>query len=91
MCNSQGLKIEQNFFATGLAGHYTKMILETEWKENMTEEEARALIVKCLTVMFYRDKKANDRVQIATVTKDGTKIDEPFGFETNWTMPSYVE
>ena len=85
-----GLKLESdNYFVTALANHYCPAVLANDWKEGMSESEAKALIVKCLQVMFYRDKKANDKVQIATVTKDGTKIEEPEIFPTEWNLDYY--
>ena len=37
MTTMHGLKIEDNYFATALAGHYCPMVLATDWKENMSE------------------------------------------------------
>ena len=53
-------------------------------RDDMTEAEAKALIFDCMKVMFYRDKKAHDQVQIATVTKQGVTMNEPEHVPTVW-------
>jgi 20S proteasome subunit beta 7 len=67
-----GTKVEGNFFATGLASHYCQVLMQNAWKPELTEQEARKLLEECMRVMFYRDKKATDEIQIAKVTKAGT-------------------
>ena len=37
MATMHGLKIEDNYFATALAGHYCPMVLASDWKEGMSE------------------------------------------------------
>ena len=57
----------------------------------MTEQEAKTLISTCMTVMFYRDKKATDMVQFSVITKDGVKMDEPIKVDSNWDLSFYKE
>lgn len=66
-----GTKVEGNFFATGLASHYCQVLMQNAWKADMSEQEARTLLEECMRVMFYRDKKATDEIQISKVTKAG--------------------
>lgn len=37
-----------------------------------------------MRVMFYRDARALDRIQIATVSASGVDVGEPFQLQTNW-------
>ena len=50
----------------------------------MTEDEARQLILDCMAVMFYRDKKSIDKVQISTVTAAGVTMHDPIHVPTQW-------
>ena len=64
----------------------------------MTKEEAKQLLDKCLTVLFYRDARALNRVsllsklqtnmqyQVATITAEGPFISEPYELATNWNL-----
>ena len=46
----------------------------------MSEAEAKTLMETCLKVMFQRDKKAIDRMQIGTITKKGVTIGAAYQF-----------
>jgi 20S proteasome alpha/beta subunit len=50
------------------------------------------LVEQCLRVMFYRDKKAADEIQICTITKkDGVKIHEPYKISSEWNLRYFKE
>ena len=51
--------------------------MENGWREDLTEAEAKKLITDCMTTMFYRDKKASDKVQMTVITKAGVRMEEP--------------
>ena len=55
----------------------------------MSKEEAVKLIDDCMRVLFYRDKKAADKVQICTVTKDGVNIEPEHHVESEWSLQSF--
>lgn len=79
MVDLYGTKIEGNFLLTGLAAHYCQVLMQNAWRPDLTEAEARSVIEDCMRVLFYRDKKASDEIQICTITKDqGVKIDNPY-------------
>ena len=42
-------------------------------------------------VMFYRDKKATDEIQIAKVTRAGTEIEAAYTIDSNWSLNFYSE
>lgn len=42
-------------------------IMRSRWHEDLTEGEARALLEDALRVLFYRDCRALNRIQIAKV------------------------
>ena len=62
LTNYHGLKLEENFFITGLGDHYCKNLFASRWRADMSKEEAVTLIEECMRVMFFRDKKAHDLI-----------------------------
>ena len=77
MTDLYGTRVEDNFLLTGLSAHYCQVLMQNRWRANMTEAEAKALLQDCMRVMFYRDKKAYDNIQISTVTAAGVTMHEP--------------
>ena len=57
-----GMKLEKDYFITGLGLHYCGVIFTNNWKADMTEAEARKLVETCARVMFVYDKKALDKI-----------------------------
>ena len=55
----------------------------------MEEGEARALLEDCLRILFYRDCRALNRVQIAKVTEDGVLVSDPYELDTYWDFKGY--
>ena len=90
--NFHGTKVEANYLLTGLGMHYCQVLMQNSWRADMTEAEARTLIEDCMKVMFYRDKKAHDKVQIATVTfQGGVQIGEAYRVEASSNLQSYYD
>lgn len=81
-----GTAYKDKVIATGYGAYIVQGNLRKAQDDNMTEDEARKLLIKCLTVLYYRDARAMNEVQIATVTKDGINISEPFKIETDWSI-----
>ena len=44
-----------------------------------------------MQVCYYRDKQTTNKFQIATVTKNGTNISEPFALDTQWAYKAFQE
>uniref|UniRef100_A0A8C8CIJ7 Proteasome subunit beta n=1 Tax=Oncorhynchus tshawytscha TaxID=74940 RepID=A0A8C8CIJ7_ONCTS len=61
-----------------------------ENKVEITKDEARALIERCLKVLYYRDARSYNRHEIAIVTKEGVEIVGPMSCETNWEIAHMV-
>ena len=85
-----GTKIEHDYVLTGLSLMYCQVLMENNWRADMTEDEAKKLICDCMTVMFYRDKKALDKVQISTVTKAGVTMHDPIEVPSQWGQNFYI-
>ena len=88
-CDMYGTKVEANYLLTGLASHYCQVLMQNAWREDLTEADARNIIEECMRVMFYRDKKALDNIQISTVTAAGVTMHEPFRIDSSWSLDWY--
>ena len=84
-----GTKVEADFLLTGLSAHYCQVLMQNAWREDLSEAEARAVIEDCMRVMFYRDKKAHDVIQISTVTAQGVTMHETYRIDSNWDLDFY--
>ena len=74
-----GMKLEQDFVLTGLSLYMCQVLVQNSWKPDMTYEEGVKLIEQCMRILFIRDKKAHDMIQISTITHEhGVKLGEPF-------------
>ena len=86
MVDLYGTKIEGNYLITGLGAHYCQVLMANHWRADMSEEEARKLIEDCMRVMFYRDKKATDEIQITRITQAGVIIEPSYRISSEWNL-----
>ena len=87
--NFHGMKHEADYIITGLGNHYCQVLMANRWHKDITKEDAVALIEDCMKVMFFRDKKAHDLIQISTVTQaDGIQIGTPYRIEASTDLQS---
>jgi len=87
----QGTAYEEDYMATGFGMHLAMPMLRTNWKPNMTEDEAKLLCRQCLELLFYRDCKASCKIQIAMATEKGTTIEKPFVMDTFWAHKTWTK
>ncbi|KXN71929.1 N-terminal nucleophile aminohydrolase [Conidiobolus coronatus NRRL 28638] len=83
----KGSTYKSNTLATGFGAHLAQPILRrrAEGREDeLTEEEAKDIIEECMRVLFYRDARSLNKIQVSTITKDGAKISEPYSLSTEW-------
>lgn len=57
----------------------------------MSEGEARTLLEDCMRVLWYRDTRALNRIQLAKLTAEGAVISDPFVIESKWDFKSFVK
>lgn len=66
----------QSPFATGGSGSaYIYGFCDKFWKDGMSEEDAKAFIVKALTYAMTRDASSGGCIRTVTITADGVKRD----------------
>jgi 20S proteasome subunit beta 7 len=84
-----GTSYEENFIATGYGAYLAIPLIREKWHADMDEGEARALLEDCLRVLYYRDCKASNRIQIAKATAQGTIVSEPYQISSDWETANY--
>jgi len=87
----QGTYFEEDYIATGFGSHLAMPLIRNEWTENITLDEATALIKKCLTVCFYRDCRAYCKIRIGNCTGAEPIISEPVTLDHKWNHPAWLE
>lgn len=85
-----GTHFEGEVIATGFGEYIGLPLLRKAYKEGITVEEGKKVVEEVLKVLFYRDARTIDRVEIATVTKSGVEISKPFKLETEWSFKAFV-
>lgn len=91
-----GTAYTDNILATGFGSYLATPILREKWRPDLEEGEARALLEDCMRVLFYRDCRALNRIQIAKVemsddADNKALVSEPYEIETNWDSASFIE
>lgn len=84
-----GTAYEENFIATGYGAYLAIPLIREKWHAEMDEGEARALLEDCLRVLYYRDCRASNRIQIAKATVEGTLVSEPYELSNDWETANY--
>ncbi|XP_053330761.1 proteasome subunit beta type-4 [Spea bombifrons] len=87
-----GVAYEAPTIATGFGAYLAQPLMRdvVENKPNLTRDEARQLVERCMRVLYYRDARSYNRYEIATVTESGVEIEGPVSSETNWDIAHLV-
>jgi 20S proteasome subunit beta 7 len=87
-----GTMYEDDYVATGFGAHLALPILRDLWKPNLSQGEAREILTKCMTVLYYRDCRTINSITFATTTPSkGAEISEPVVLDTKWDYPLFVD
>lgn len=84
-----GTAYEENFISTGFGAYLAMPLIREKWSADMEEGEAIALVEDCLRVLFYRDCRASNRIQIAKATAEGVVVSEPYQISHDWETATY--
>jgi len=88
----QGTSFEDVTLATGYGSHLArpmlrnKQHLDENGRSTINEQETRAILEDCLRVLWYRDARTINRVQICKITTAGVEISEPFKLHEDWSV-----
>eukprot|EP00095_Tigriopus_kingsejongensis_P007445 maker-scaffold403_size186359-snap-gene-0.51 protein:Tk07445 transcript:maker-scaffold403_size186359-snap-gene-0.51-mRNA-1 annotation:"hypothetical protein DAPPUDRAFT_99667" len=94
-CNYIGVAFKDDTIATGIGMDLAVPIMReaTEKKKasELTLEEAKEIIRKCVAVCFLRDCRSSPRYNMAVVNQDGAVVEEPVVIETNWEYAKIIK
>eukprot|EP01119_Soliformovum_irregulare_P005773 TRINITY_DN17525_c0_g1_i1.p1 TRINITY_DN17525_c0_g1~~TRINITY_DN17525_c0_g1_i1.p1 ORF type:complete len:273 (-),score=64.95 TRINITY_DN17525_c0_g1_i1:235-1053(-) len=84
LADLHGTSYECETIATGYGAYIALPLLRKNWSADMSFEAAKTLLENCLRVLYYRDARATNKIQIANATKDGVTVSEPYELATDW-------
>lgn len=88
----KGTCYEGDSVATGFGAYLAQPLLREaqdhvkQQGRELTESEAVELLERCLRVLYCRDARALDKVQLGKVTKAGAEIGAPYKLNTDWSI-----
>ncbi len=62
-----GTAFQDTTLATGYGAHIARPLMRKAYRPDLSEEEARKVLEDCMRVMFYRDARTINRIQLAKV------------------------
>jgi len=69
-----GFDVKDKYYSTGSGSPFAYGVLEAEFKENMSNEEAISLIIKAIKAAIERDiGSGGKKIQVAVIDKNGFK------------------
>jgi len=69
-----GFDVKDKFYSTGSGSPFAYGVLEAEFKENMTVDEAIALVIRAIKTAIERDIGSGGKeIQVAVIDKNGYK------------------
>ncbi|KAL4712211.1 hypothetical protein ACJJTC_011072 [Scirpophaga incertulas] len=87
-----GTAYEDSIIATGLGAHMATPLLRNALQAgNIDEQSAKALVRKCMEVLFYRDARSFPRYQLGVVTADGVTIDDVAEIKHDWSLAHMIK
>ena len=86
-----GTAFSSDVLATGFGLHLGLPLLRNAHRPDITVAEAKGVLEDILKVLFYRDARTNDVVQLASVTAAGVEIGKMTKLKTEWGYKSFVE
>lgn len=84
-----GTNFESEVLATGYAIYMGLPLLRKAYREDITCDEAKKVLEDVMRVLYYRDARTGNRIQIAKVTAEGAEVSEPIVLETEWSYEAF--
>merc|ERR1712142_217218 len=83
-----GTAYTSDTLASGFGAYLARPMLRDalEKNPNLSQDEAKALIMRCMKVLHYRDARSLNRFEIVIVTKDGAVVESPLSIKPDWSI-----
>ncbi|XP_015271533.1 PREDICTED: proteasome subunit beta type-4 [Gekko japonicus] len=87
-----GVAYEAPTLATGYGSYVAQPLMRDalEKKGSLSRDEARALIERCMKILYYRDARSFNRYELIIVTEKGVETEGPLTSETSWEIAHLV-
>ncbi|XP_063001875.1 proteasome subunit beta type-4 [Elgaria multicarinata webbii] len=87
-----GVAYEASSLATGYGSYVAQPLMRDALEKNPTlsRQEAKALIERCMKILYYRDARSFNRYELTTVTEKGVEVEGPISSETNWEIAHLI-
>jgi len=80
-----GTCFQDDYLATGYGAYIALPLIRKAYKPDMTMEQARSLLEDCMRILFYRDARSTNKIQLANAGPAGVSISEAYELDTfNW-------
>jgi 20S proteasome subunit beta 7 len=82
-----GSHYEDSTLATGYGAHLALPLMRKHFElknGNISESEAKKILEEGMTVLYYRDARTINKIQIATINDQGVNISDPYQLKTVW-------
>ncbi|XP_071788653.1 proteasome subunit beta type-4-like [Asterias amurensis] len=88
-----GMAYESPTVASGFGAYIALPLMRQAYEKNnnMSEAEAKAVLERCMKVLFYRDARSFNKYEYAVITSDGVRVEPPTSAETSWDFAYMVE
>ncbi|ORZ40385.1 nucleophile aminohydrolase [Catenaria anguillulae PL171] len=89
----KGVTYTSPTIATGFGAYLAQPILRkaVEGREDQIDEaEARKIMDKVMRVLFYRDARSLNKIQVSVVTEKGVDVSEPRTLQTEWAFAESI-
>ncbi|GJD12815.1 Proteasome subunit beta type-4 [Galdieria sulphuraria] len=90
MVDLYGTTFESEVLASGFGVLLGLPLLRKAYRPDLTVQEGIKIVEEVYRVLFYRDARSINRIQVATATVDGVTISEPYSLETKWDFKGFV-
>ncbi len=90
-----GTRYEAPSIATGFGGYLAQPLLrkaleESGGPENLSLDDARRILESCMRVLYYRDARSLNKIQMANITEQGVQLTQPYIIDSDWSISKYV-
>lgn len=83
-----GTSFEERVIATGYGQHLAlplmRKAIDDAGDAPLSRADALKLLERCMRVLFYRDARSLNKVQIADVSDEGVSVTDPYELTTDW-------
>lgn len=87
----RGTAFSDQYAATGYGAYLAMPLIRERWSADMDEASARTLLEDCMRVLWYRDTRALNKIQIAKITGTGATISDPYVISAKWDFKSFIK